>query len=580
MDQQSVPHGFLTATRMLASLTVRDIVLIEQAELGFGPGLNVLTGETGAGKTILLDALGLAAGGRSGVRASVRPGAGQGGAAAIFELAKNHPARRLLADSGFEIEDELVLRRTIAADGRTRAFINDQPAGVALLREIGAGLLEVHGQTDDRGLFDASTHRQLLDSFGGHTALAGEMIARHGALAAARTRCEEIRRAAATAASQIDDLTHAARELSQLAPQPGEEARLAAERALLMNARRIAEDVSAAADLVAGERGAETAIAQALRKLTRLAPEGRAAAQPAEAALESALANVQDARHELESLLARLEADPARLEQSEERLFALRAAARKYGVGVDGLAALQGEFETKLAAFDQDGSKLASAEQALAQARAAFLETGRKLSAARAAAAKKLEAAVARELAPLKLGQARFRVGLAALSEDEAGASGLERVGFEVATVDGAPFGPLTKIASGGELARFALALKVALAEASPPTVLVFDEVDRGVGGAVADAVGERLQKLARTAQVLLVTHSPQVAARAARHFRISRKGDAVHVELLDAEARVEEIARMLSGAAVTNEARAAARRLIAEAQSESEPPPKKRARA
>jgi DNA repair protein RecN (Recombination protein N) len=580
VDQQSVPRSFLTATHMLMSLTVRDIVLIETAELDFAPGLNVLTGETGAGKTILLDALGLAAGGRAGSRASVRPGAGQGGSAAIFETAKSHPIHGLLADSGFEVEDELVLRRTIMADGRTRGFINDQPAGVALLREVGAALLEVHGQADDRGLFDVSTHRQLLDTYGGHAGLAEEMAVRYAELTAAKARRDTIKGAAASAASEIDYLSNAIQELSLLEPHPGEEARLASERALLMNAARIAEDVSAAADLMTGERGAETNMAQALRKLSRLAPEGRAAARASEAALEAALALVQEVGGELQSLLARLEADPAKLEQSEERLFALRAAARKYGVPSDGLAALQGEFETKLAVLDQDGSKLAEAEKELLQARATYLETGRKLSAARAAAAKRLEATVARELAPLKLGHARFRVGLAALSEDEAGANGLERVGFEVATIEGAPFGPLTRIASGGELARFALALKVALAEASPPTVLVFDEVDRGVGGAVAGAVGERLQKLARTAQVLLVTHSPQVAARAARHFRIVRKGDAVRVELLDAGSRVEEIARMLSGVAVTDEARAAARSLIAEAQNESAAPTRKRARA
>jgi DNA repair protein RecN (Recombination protein N) len=474
----------------------------------------------------------------------------------------------------------LVLRRTISADGRTRAFINDQPVSVALAREVGAALLEVHGQADDRGLFDSATHRVLLDTYGGHLPVADELAAAHSVLAAASERCAGIKRAAAAAAGELEHLTFSVRELSQLAPRPGEEAQLASERALLMNAGRIAEDIAAAADLIGGERGAETALAQALRRLSRLAPEGREAARAAEAALESASALTQEARRELESLLARLEADPAKLEKAEERLFALRDAARKYGVPADRLAALQTEFEAKLAAIDSDGSKLAAAEQEVARARADFLSTGRKLSAARASAARKLESAVARELAPLKLGNARFRVALTALSEDDAGTNGLERVGFEVATVEGAAFGPLARIASGGELARFALALKVALAQASPPTVLVFDEVDRGVGGAVADAVGERLQRLAQTAQVLLVTHSPQVAARAARHFRIARKGDAVSVHCLDEEERVEEIARMLSGAAVTGEARAAARRLIAEADGASRSAPKKRARA
>lgn len=565
---------------MLASLTVRDIVLIEQAELAFGAGLNVLTGETGAGKTILLDALGLAAGGRSGAHASVRPGAAQGAAAAMFEIGSGDAVRQVLSASGFDMQGELVLRRTIAADGRTRAFVNDQAAGVALLREIGAALVEVHGQADDRGLFDSATHRFLLDGFGGHLALAGQMRAQHGALVAARDRCDELKRVTAAAASESENLSFAVRELSQLSPQAGEEAQLAVERALLMNASRIAEDIAAACDLVAGERGAEAALAQALRRLSRLVPEGREAAAAAQAALESAHALSEEARRELESLRSRVEADPAKLEQVEERLFALRAAARKYAVPVDGLAAFRADCERKLSALDQSGTTLAAAERELALARTAFLETGWKLSAARISAARTLEAAVARELQPLKLAHARFRVGLNALAEEDASAGGLERVGFEVATIEGAPFGPLTKIASGGELARFALALKVALAEASPPMVLVFDEVDRGVGGAVADAVGERLQKLARMTQVLLVTHSPQVAARAAHHFRVLRKGDAVKVELLDVEARAEEIARMLSGAAVTEEARAAARRLIAEAKDGSVAAPKKRARA
>ena len=562
---------------MLAALTVRDIVLIEQASLEFAAGLNVLTGETGAGKSILLDALGLAAGGRGGGRASVRPGAAQGSATAVFEPPAKHPARGLLADQSIPGDGEIVLRRTLASDGRTRAFVNDEPVGVALLKDIGASLLEVHGQADDRGLFDTATHRALLDASGGHEALAEEVAARFAAFDAARVQLEALRRAQASASADADYVKQAVEELSALDAQEGEEASLAGERALLMNASRIVEDVSAASELLSGERGAEAALALALKRLSRMKEEARQAAAAAETALEQAYALAEEARRELDALLSRLEADPAELERKEERLFTIRAAARKYATQPDRLPQVAADFKARLEALDLGGGKLREAEAAVTAARAAYLETGKRLSAARADAARKLEAAVADELQPLKLGHARFRVALAPLDESQCGAQGLERVAFEVATLEGAPFGPLTKIASGGELARFSLAIKVALAQNGPPAALVFDEVDRGVGGAVADAVGMRLQRLAQTTQVLLVTHSPQVAARAGRHFRISRKGDKLAVELLDDEARLEEVARMLSGAAVTGEARAAARRLIDEAQT---PPKKARKRA
>jgi DNA repair protein RecN (Recombination protein N) len=564
---------------MLASLTVRDIVLIERAELQFAPGLNVLTGETGAGKSILLDALGLAAGERGQGRTAIRAGAAQAAVVAIFDLPPEHPARALLRASELADEPgELMLRRTVSADGRSRAFVNDQPVGVGLAREIGAALIEVHGQSDDRGLFDAATHRTLLDAFGAHTALAGEVVDSFSAVSAAEKRRDELRRNQAAAAEEIDYLTHAAAELRDLAPEAGEEESLAATRALLMNAGRLTQEIAAALDFVAGDAGAEVRLAAALRRLSRLSPEGRQAAAAAEAALDSALALVQEARSELESLLTRLENEPGKLEQAEERLFALRAAARKYNVRADGLAGLRADFEGRLAALDGGGASLAAAEAEVARARAVYRAGAERLSACRNQAAKSLEAAVAKELTPLKLGAARFRVALMPIPEEAAGANGFERVAFEIATIEGAPFGPLTKIASGGELARVALALKVALAEASPPAVLVFDEVDRGVGGAVAAAVGERLQRLAETTQVLLVTHSPQVAARATRHFRITRERDATQVSELSAEERIEEIARMLSGAAVTDEARAAARRLVAEAK--PAPVAKKRARA
>ncbi len=559
---------------MLAALTVKDIVLIESAALEFAPGLNVLTGETGAGKSILLDALGLAAGGRSDGRAGVRPGTNQGAAIAVFDPDKKHRARALLAELAMASDGEIILRRTIAADGRTRAFVNDEPVGVTLLRDLGAALLEVHGQADDRGLFDNNTHRALLDAFGGHEPLVRDVAARYAALAEARAALDALKQAAASAAADAEFVRHATEELADLAAEEGEEERLVAERALLQNAGKIAEDVSAAVELLTGERGAQPALATALKRLSRMPEEARAALKPAEAALDLAFNNADEALRELESFLSRLDLDPSALEKKDDRIHDLRAAARKYGVATTELPRLRAEFEMKRDAIDGSGTSLKSAEAKVAEARAAYLDVAKKLTAARKKSAKDLEAAVATELAPLKLGHAKFRV---VLEPQEDSSSGLERIAFEVATVEGAVFGSLAKIASGGELARFSLALKVALAGTDPPAALVFDEVDRGVGGAVADAVGERLQRLARDTQVLLVTHSPQVAARAERHFRITRIGDKTKIDLLSEDARLEEIARMLSGASVTEEARAAARRLMAEAQT---PPKKVRKRA
>jgi len=563
---------------MLAALTVRDIVLIESAALEFAPGLNVLTGETGAGKSILLDALGLAAGGRGGGRAAVRPGATQGSATAVFEPPAKNAAFALLREQELPAENEIVLRRTLASDGRTRAFVNDEPVGVALLKDLGGSLLEVHGQTDDRGLFDVSTHRVLLDAFGGNEALAREVADRFAELDMAHKAEAELRRMAAEAAADAEYVKSAFDELSSLAPEVGEEEALANERVLLQNATKIAEDVSAASESLSGERGAENALAVALKRLSRLNESARPALASAEAALEQAFAQTEEARRELDAFLSRLDADPSTLERKEERLFALRAAARKYGVQPDALPRVLEEFRAKHEAIGGGDAGLKKAAAAVAAARIAYRAAGAKLSKAREAAAKSLEASVTNELAPLKLGHAKFRVAMTPLDDEEASASGLERIAFEIATVEGAAFGPLTRIASGGELARLSLALKVALSEATPPAALVFDEVDRGVGGAVADAVGERLQRLAQATQVLLVTHSPQVAARAVRHFRITRKGDKTKVELLDDDARVEEVARMLSGAVVTEEARAAARRLIAEAQTQSPKKARKRA--
>jgi DNA repair protein RecN (Recombination protein N) len=560
---------------LLSALTIRDIVLIEQAALEFAPGLNVLTGETGAGKSILLDSLGLAVGSRG--RASVRAGAGQGSATAVFEPAKAHAAWALLRDQAMDGSEEIVLRRTLSADGKSRAFINDEAVGVGLLKDLGSLLLEVHGQQDDRGLFDTNTHRALLDGFGGLNGDAQTVAALHGEWSAARTALEELKALADRAQAEADFVRAAANELSDFAPEEGEEERLAGERALLMNAARIGEDVSSALESLSGERGAETGLAQALKKLSRMNEQARKAARAAESALEQAYALAEEARRELDSLLSRLDTDTGSLERKEERLFALRALARKYGVTPEQLPAIRDDYVARQEALVSGGDQIKKAQGRAAAAHDAYLAAARKLSKARAGAAKKLEAAVAAELTPLKLGHAKFRVALEPQDEDKGAATGLERIAFEVATVEGAGFGGLAKIASGGELARFSLALKVALAQMSSPAAMVFDEVDRGVGGAVADAVGERLQRLAETTQVLLVTHSPQVAARAARHFRISRVKDKTKIELLDDNERLEEIARMLSGANVTDEARAAAKRLMAEA---STPAKKARKRA
>jgi len=560
---------------VLSALTIRDIVLIEQAALEFAPGLNVLTGETGAGKSILLDSLGLAVGGRG--RASVRAGAAQGSATAIFEPGKNHAARALLESQDMPAGDEIVLRRTLAADGRSRAFINDEAVGVGLLKDLGSLLLEVHGQQDDRGLFDTATHRVLLDGFGGLNGDAQTVAALYSEWAAARAVLEELQALAERAQAEAEFVRAAAMELSDFAPEEGEEERLAGERALMMNAARIVEDVSSALESLQGDRGAQTGLAQAMKKLSRMNEEARKIAASAEAALEQAYALAEEARQELQSLQSRLDTDTNALERKEERLFALRALARKYGVLPDQLPKLRDDYAAKQDALSAGGGQIKKAEAKVASTREAYLTAARKLSKSREGAAKKLEATVAGELAPLKLGHAKFRVALEKLHDDKGVATGLERIAFEVATVEGAAFGGLAKIASGGELARFSLALKVALAQMSSPAAMVFDEVDRGVGGAVADAVGERLQRLAQSTQVLLVTHSPQVAARAARHFRISRVKDKTRIELLDDDQRLEEIARMLSGANVTEEARAAAKRLMAEA---SGPAKKQRKRA
>jgi len=553
---------------MLTGLAIRDVVLIEALELEFGSGLGVLTGETGAGKSILLDALGLAL----GVRADtglVRQGAAQASVAATFELPANHAALALLTENDLTIEpgEPLVIRRSVRADGGSRAFVNDQPASAGLLRTLGSALVEIHGQHDDRGLLNARGHRSLLDTF-------GRIDSTPAARAHARWRAAEETLAEASAdlenaARDREWLEHAVAELNAAAPEPGEEAQLAEARATMQKGARLADELETAAALIEGSDGGLAQLRQAARRLDRLAPEHGTLAQ-ALAAIDRAVIEAADAEDRLAEARAAFAFDPARLDAMETRLFDLRALARKHRVEPDDLAALAEELATRLARIGAGGEGLAVLEKELAEARAAYVAEADTLSAARRAAAVRLDTAVAAELLPLKLDAARFRTAIEALPEAQWGGGGRDRVEFEVSTNPGAPFAPLVKIASGGELSRFILALKVALAEEGGAGTMIFDEVDRGVGGSVAAAIGERLARLARRAQILVVTHSPQVAARADRHWLIRKSSDGLvartGIHRLDDSERREEIARMLSGAEVTDEARAQAERLLAAA--------------
>ena len=553
---------------MLTALAIRDVVLIEALTLDFGPGLAVLTGETGAGKSILLDALGLAL----GVRADtglVRQGADQAGVTATFDLPPYHAALRILSEGDLAVEpgEPLVIRRSVRADGGSRAFVNDQPASAGLLRMLGNTLVEIHGQHDDRGLLNARGHRDLLDTFGRiDTAAAASAYVRwraaEDALASATTDLE-------SAARDREWLEHAVAELAAAAPEPGEEAMLAEARATMQKGARLAEELETAAALLEGSQGGLSQLRQAARRLDRLASEHDTLAQ-ALAAIDRAVIEAAEAEDHLTAARAAFSFDPARLEEMETRLFDLRALARKHRVEPDDLAALTKELGDRLARIEAGGEGLAALQREVASARTAYLEQADMLSTARASAAIRLDAAVAAELGPLKLDAARFRTRIEAAPDSGWGPAGRDRVEFEISTNPGAPFAPLVKIASGGELSRFILALKVALAEEGGAGTMIFDEVDRGVGGAVAAAIGERLARLAQRAQILVVTHSPQVAARADRHWLIAKRSDGLvartGIHRLDAGQRREEIARMLSGAEVTNEARAQAERLLAAA--------------
>jgi DNA repair protein RecN (Recombination protein N) len=547
---------------VLSQLTIRDVVLIDLLELDFGSGLGVLTGETGAGKSILLDALGLALGMRadSGL---VRAGQSQASVGVAFEVQADHPALALLEENGLTQEpgEPIMIRRIVKADGGSRAFVNDQAVSAGLLRELGTALVEIHGQHDDRGLLNPRGHRALLDGFGRiDTGPAGAAWAH---VQAAEAQLAEARAAHETAERDREWLAHAVAELDKAAPQAGEEEALAGLRASMQAGARLGDDLATIMALIQGSDGGLAQFRQAARRLDRIAPEHAALAE-ALAALDRAVIEAADAEDALVKARDALAFDPQRLEEAETRLFDIRALARKHRVDPDALAALREELHAKLHAIETGGERLAALTAALAGAHATYDSAAAALTSARTAAAAQLDAAVANELAPLKLGEARFRTILAAA---EPGAAGRDRVEFEVSTNPGAPFGPLVKIASGGELSRFILALKVALAEQGGATTMIFDEIDRGVGGAVASAIGERLHRLAATGQVLVVTHSPQVAARGATHLLIEKSHDGLvtrtGVMRLDEARRREEIARMLSGAEITDEARAQAERLL-----------------
>jgi DNA repair protein RecN (Recombination protein N) len=551
---------------MLTSLAIRDVVLIEALELDFGAGLGVLTGETGAGKSILLDALGLALGARadSGL---VRQGAAQAVVTASFDTPHDGgPIASLLAENALEIDpgEPLIIRRIVKADGGSRGFVNDQPASAGLLRELAQYLVEVHGQHDDRGLLNPRGHRALLDAFGrSHAGLVAQAYRTwrdaEDALAVARAEID-------AAARDRDYLAHAVAELRQLAPEPGEEETLAERRRSMQRAEKIAEDMVALDEYLAGSDGGLARLRQAARVLERVADAHPALGEALEA-LDRAINEGALAEDQLAAARAALMFDPRALEEDEARLFDLRAMARKHRVQPDDLAQLAEDMAGRLATIEAGEEGLAQLDRRVAETRAAYEAAADALSAERHAAATRLDAAVAGELAPLKLDAARFRTMIETLPDEQWGPGGKDRVEFEIATNPGAPFAPLTKIASGGELSRFILALKVSLAEEGGAATMIFDEIDRGVGGAVASAIGERLARLADRTQLLVVTHSPQVAARGGQHYFIAKSSDGLvtrtGVSALDSAARREEIARMLSGATITDEARAQAERLL-----------------
>ncbi|MGH2342389.1 DNA repair protein RecN [Segnochrobactraceae bacterium EtOH-i3] len=552
---------------MLVRLSIRDIVLIDRLDIDFPEGLTVLTGETGAGKSILLDSLSLALGGR-GDAGLVRHGAPQGQVTAVFDLPAAHPARAIAAENGIDTDGDLILRRVQSADGRTRAFLNDQPVSTALVKSVAGLLVEIHGQNDARALVDPATHRGLIDAFGD---LGSDVAAVEAAWRARRKAETELAALVARmdkARADQDYLRAMVDELDALAPEAGEEDVLAEARARMMRVERIATDLSEATDELSGPASPIPAMAGLMRSLARKRDEAPELLDPTLDALGRALDALEEARSGLDRALAATEFDPRVLEQTEERLFALRAAARKHQVPADRLPEVLEKYRGALQEIDAGEHRLTALEAEVTATRAAFEAAATALTAARTATARTLEQAVMAELPALKLERARFLVEIRS-DADNAGPSGVDQVEFWVQTNPGTRAGPMMKVASGGELSRFLLALKVALADRGSAPTLVFDEIDTGVGGAVAEAIGVRLARLSAQVQVLAVTHAPQVAARAAGHLLIAKEptpeGDrvATRVTPIEADRRREEIARMLAGAVVTDEARAAADRLI-----------------
>ncbi len=552
---------------MLAALSIRNIVLIEALDLNLGAGLNVLTGETGAGKSILLDSLGLALGDRAD-RTLVRAGEKLGSVTAIFDLPIEHAVFDILKLEGFEVDGgELILRRQITNDGKSRAWINDQPAGQTMLNTVGISLVEIHGQHDDRGMLNRSAHRGLLDAYGNYSGEQKAVFIAWGHLKAARLSLETAKVALLSAQDDEDFLRHAVHELDLLDPLLGEETALADKRGLMMQGEKLATELSEYYNELTAKGGADAAIRSVVRRMDRSDDRVRPYLTEILETFDRAAIELSEGIGALERLMLDMEFNQSELEDVEERLFELRRIARKHHCKGDDLPALHTTLSEKLVALDAGDEAVQIAEKALKIAEAEMQEKSAQLTAKRKAAAKKMDALINAELAPLKLETATFRTQVNVLSPDYYGPDGVDSIEFEVQTNPATDFGTMVKIASGGELARFILALKVVLASNGSLPVMVFDEVDKGVGGATADAVGERLARLASDVQVLVVTHSPQVASRGNIHYLINKGRDGgvtrTDVRALTNTERLEEIARMLSGATISNEARAAAAKLL-----------------